>query len=77
MNAVSRQLYQTPEFYKNLMESGTNVKRQQVALQSIELMNKRDIYESLERSEMLMALWLEIKLRKNQDGIVNRMGDMK
>ncbi len=71
MDALSRKLYQTPEFYKNVMEGDTNIKRQQVALQSIELMNKRDIYESLERSEMLTALWLEIKLRKKQDAIVN------
>ena len=72
MDALSRKLYQTDAFYKNLMENPANVKRQQVAMQAVDLMNKHDIAQSLERTEMLMALWLEVKLRKKQAQIENQ-----
>jgi hypothetical protein len=72
MSALSRKLFQAPAFYANLMEGKTNVARQQVALEAIDLMNKRDIYQSLERTEMLTALWLEVKLKQQQKQITNK-----
>lgn len=72
MDVLSRKLYQGQAFYKNLMDNPANIKRQQVAMQAVDLMNKHDIARSLERTEMLMALWLEIKLRREQAVIENR-----
>lgn len=59
METLSKTLYQTPSFYVNLMDSETNVTRQQAAMKAVELMQQRDIYEAMARSEMLLAVLLE------------------
>lgn len=60
METLTRKLYQSPAFYVNLMEAPTNVARQQAAMKSFELMQQRDLYNSMARSEMLLATLLEI-----------------
>lgn len=69
MEALTRKLYESPAFYTNLMEAPINVKRQQVSMKSLELMQQRDIYKSMQRSEMLMATLLEIYLSRTQGGL--------
>ena len=66
MDMLTRKLYQSPRFYANLMESPTNVGRQQAAIAAIELMQDRDIYESLRRSEMLLSTMLEIYVARQE-----------
>lgn len=72
MEVLTKKLYQDPAFYASLMESPANVNRQYAALQSFGLMQKRDIYETISRSEVLMSLILEMEIAKYQDNIQNR-----
>lgn len=72
MDILARKLYQSPKFYANLMESPTNVERQQTAIEGVELMQDRDIYESLQRSEMLLSSLLEIYVLREQDGFKDK-----
>ena len=72
MEVLTKKLYQDPAFYASLMESPANVSRQYAALQSFGLMQKRDIYETISRSEVLMSLILEMEIAKYQDNIQNR-----
>lgn len=67
MEVLTKKLYQDPAFYVNLMESTANVNRQYAALQSFGLMQKRDIFESVTRTEMLLSLLLEMEVAKYQD----------
>ncbi len=69
MEALTRKLYQSPVFYTNLMDGPANVGRQQASMKSLELMQQRDIYKSIQRSEMLMATLLEIYLSRSQGGL--------
>lgn len=72
MELLTKKLYQDPAFYANLMDSPANVNRQYAALQAFGLMQKRDIFETVSRSEMLMSLLLEMEIAKYQDNIQNR-----
>jgi hypothetical protein len=69
MNLLSKQIYQDSAFYANLMDSKTNVKRTSAALQGVGLMQGRDIYRSMARSEMLLALLVEMEARKVSQNI--------
>lgn len=69
MEVLTKKLYQDPSFYASLMDSPANVNRQYAALQSFGLMQKRDIFETVARSEMLMSLLLEMEIAKYQDNI--------
>jgi hypothetical protein len=71
MDILGRKLYQTPAFYANLMDSPDNVARQSAALKSISLMQQRDIYESMQRSEMLLSTLLEMYIVQEQDKMTN------
>ena len=66
MDFLTRKLYQSPEFYANLMESPENVQRQQTAMEGIALMQDRDIYKSLSRSEMVLSSLLEMYIVQQQ-----------
>ncbi len=72
MEVLTKKLYQDPAFYASLMESPANVNRQYAALQSFGLMQKRDMYETITRSEMLLSMILEMEVSKYQDDIQNR-----
>lgn len=67
MDMLTRKLYQSPAFYANLVDSPANVARQQAAMEGVALMQDRDIYESLRRSEMLLSTILEIYVMAEQD----------
>jgi hypothetical protein len=64
MNLLTKQIFQDPAFYANLMESKANVKRTSASLQAIGLMQGRDTYRSMTRSEMLLAILVELEARK-------------
>lgn len=69
MEALTKKMYQSPAFYVNLMEGSTNVQRQQAAMKALELMQQRDMYKSLARSEMLFATLLEVYVSRQQGGL--------
>lgn len=66
MEILSKRLYQNPGFYAELMETPANVVRQQAAMRSISLMQQRDVFESLQRSEMLLSVLLELQALTEQ-----------
>lgn len=59
MEIMTKKMYQNPTFYANLYDKPVNVERKGAALQAIALMQDRDIYESLLRSEAVLATLLE------------------
>ncbi len=67
MEVLTKKIYQNPAFYVNLMESPANVQRQYAAMQSFGLMQQRDIFESILRSEMILSLIVELEVTKYQD----------
>jgi len=64
MEVMTKDLYQNPTFYSNLYDKPVNVERKATALQAIELMQDRDIYKSLLRSEAVLATLVETLIRK-------------
>jgi hypothetical protein len=70
MDVLTKRLYQTPNFYTGLMDKPDNIKRQSTAMRAIELMQQRDIATALTRSEILMAMILEMKLEDAQRKLV-------
>lgn len=67
MEVLTKKIYQTPNFYINLMENPANVERQYAAMQSFGLMQQRDIFDSILRSEMLLSMIVELEVAKYQD----------
>jgi hypothetical protein len=74
MEFMAKKLYQRPEFYTNLYTNPQNLKRQSVAMQAVGLMLDRNMYESHLRSEMLLSMILELKLRPMQDRVQDNLG---
>lgn len=74
MEVMTKDLYQNPKFYSNLYDKPANIERKGAALQAIELMQDRDIYKSLLRSEAVLAVLLETLLRKEHDRVANEIG---
>lgn len=64
MEILTKRLYQDPSFYAGLMDSKANVRRTSASIQGIGLMQDRDTYRSMERSEMLLALLVQMEARK-------------
>lgn len=60
MDVLAKKLYQSPNFYANLMDSPANVRRITAAMEAIDLVQTRDIYTSSLRSETLMAVLLDL-----------------
>jgi hypothetical protein len=67
MEVLTKKLYQNPNFYTELYDKPANVERKAAALQAIGLMQDRDIYRSLLRSEAVLSVLLETKLSKQQE----------
>ena len=63
LEILAKRLYQNPDFYAQLYDSPANVVRKKVAMQAIELMVDREIYESQVRREMSISVLLASKLR--------------
>lgn len=69
MEILTKRLYQDPSFYVNLMDTPANVERQYAALQAFGLMQRRDIFETVLRSEMLLSTILELEVSDYQDEV--------
>ncbi|HNQ91319.1 MAG TPA: hypothetical protein PKI93_00135 [Alphaproteobacteria bacterium] len=72
MEFLTKRMYQSPNFYANLYDTPANVEREETALGAIGLMQDRDIFESLQRSEMLLSTLLEIYVTREQDRYFNK-----
>lgn len=73
MEVLTKKIYQDPAFIVNLIDKPANVARQEAIMESFELMQQRDIYNSLTRSEMLMAVLLEMETMKHRERIQNNI----
>lgn len=77
MEVLTKKLYQHPNFFSDLYDKPANVLRKDVAIQAADLMQKRDIFRSLLRSEAVLAVMLETALLKEQDKVTNEVGKSK
>jgi hypothetical protein len=73
MNAITKKLFQSPEFYTNLYTTPDNVDRTGVALQALKIMQDRDRFDSSLRREMLVSVMLEVRLRELQEELDNEL----
>lgn len=71
MEVLTKKLYQSPNFYTELYDKPANVERKGAALQAIGLMQDRDIFNSLIRSEAVLSVLLETMLEKEQEKVTN------
>lgn len=65
MNVLTKKIYQDPAFYRGLIESPANVKRQKASMSAIKLMQDRDFLEAMLRREMMLSVLLEVKVSEN------------
>lgn len=66
LEALGKKMFQNTDFFTDLHDSPANVKRKQAALNAIELMLDRAIFESEGRHEMLMSVLLSSYLDKER-----------
>lgn len=71
MDVMTRRIYQNPGFYAQLMDKKANVARQQAAMEGLGLMQGRDIFTSMSRSEQLLGVLVEMEAIKLQDKVQN------
>lgn len=64
MEHLTKTLYKDPSFFVNLYDNPENVTRQSASMEAISLMQMRDYYESLIRSEMALSVMLDTEVRK-------------
>jgi hypothetical protein len=76
MEILTKDLYQNPSFYSNLYDKPVNIERKAAALQAIELMQDRDLYKSLLRSEAVLATLIETLLADEHDRISSSLGNV-
>lgn len=73
MEILTKDIYQQPTFYTNLYDKPVNVERKSAALLALELMQDRDIYNSLLRSEAVLATLIEVMLEAEHERISNEL----
>jgi len=77
MEFLTKTIYQDPRFYSNLYDKPVNIERQNVSMQALDLMQKRDIYNSILRSEAIMSVWLDMEVAVQQDVIANEISRLQ
>lgn len=73
MEMLTKKIYQHPAFFSDLYDKPANVVRKEAAMQAIGLMQKRDMYRSLLRSETLFSVILEDALVDAQAAVENEI----
>lgn len=73
MEILTKKLYQNPVFYTELYDKPANINRKTVAMQAIELMQRRDMYRSILRSEATLSVMLETALIPMQEQVRNEL----
>lgn len=76
MEILTKKLYQNPNFYSELYDKPANVERKNVSMKAIELMQKRDIYRSILRSEAILSVMLETTLIEEQSRVTNEINNL-
>ena len=69
-------LYQNPTFYANLYDKPANVERMGTALLALEIIQDRNIYDSLLRSEATLATLVETLLQKEHRRVSANLGGL-
>lgn len=73
LEILAKKIYQNPSFFAQLYDTPVNVKRKSTALEAIELMLDRAIYESQLRREMALSVLLSSRTQqymKNRSSIM-------
>lgn len=76
MEVLTKKVYEDPVFYANLYDKPANVERKIAVMEALEVMQDRDIYDSLLRSEAVLAMYLETLLDVEQQRVsseINRI----
>lgn len=73
MKVLTQKIFQNPNFYTDLYDKPANVRRKAVAIQAIDLMQKRDIFRSLLRAEANLSILLETEVAKEQRILANEI----
>ncbi len=69
MEVLAKKMYQRPGFYVDLYDKPMNVKRKSAAMQAVNLMLDREIYESYLRSEAILSQILELRVADKQRAV--------
>lgn len=69
MEVLTKKIYENPNFYMELYDKPANVERQTAVMEALGIMQDRDIYKSLLRSEAVLAVYLETLLLAEQDRV--------
>lgn len=69
LEALGKKIYQNTDFFTDLYDKPANVKRKQAAMNAIELMLDRAIYESELRQEVVLSVLLTSYLEVEKEGI--------
>ena len=69
MEILTKKAYQSAKFYTNLYDKPANVKRKEVAMQAIGLIQKFDLLKSYLRTESSLSVLLELSVSKIQDEV--------
>jgi hypothetical protein len=71
MELLTKKIYQNPVFYTELYDKPANVERKAAAMQAIGLMQDRDLFNSLLRSEAVLSVLLETMLQKRAEAVAS------
>jgi hypothetical protein len=66
MELLTQKIFQDIRFFADLYDNPANVERQYAAMQALSLMQRRDAYESMVRSELLASLLVEMDVAEKQ-----------
>lgn len=69
LEALGKKIFQNTDFFTDLYDKPANVKRKQAAMNAIELMLDRAIYESELRHEIIMSVLLSSYLEEDKEQI--------
>jgi hypothetical protein len=73
MEVLTKIIYEDPKFYADLYDKPTNVERKIAAMEAVGIMQDRDIYKSLLRSEAILAVYLETLLAPEQERVNSQL----
>lgn len=66
MEFLTQKIFQDPRFFAELYDNPENVERQYATLQALGLMQRREAYESMMRTELLTSLLLETEIENKK-----------
>ncbi len=76
MEVLTKKLYQNPVFYTELYDNPTNVMRKGTSIRAISLMQDRDFFKSLLRTEAVLAVALESMLYEEHDRVYRNLNKL-